>query len=362
MRSVVSTSIFSTVVAERGWKTYVSSGIVHALVIGAAFVITFPSVVILHSPEPGHVTLIAPVIPQFHPTIQAPPIQHLVKLPPPVVVKPVSPDPVIPPPEPKPVVKNLPPAIVPVPPPAAPPAPTIVAEVKPDVPTQPKPVKAEELPPAKLAALPKPVVVGGFGDPHGVQNSQKPAPVLMTRIGSFDSPVGPGQSGGQPRTNGFRPSGFGNAGVTDGPPGPNTKAVHTGNFGDPSNGPANGKGHDRGPVQSSGFGEMSILTPPGARKDVPVAVAPTTPLEILFKPRPSYSAEARGLRLEGEVSLEVVFQANGAVKVVRVIKGLGHGLDEAAAQAAVQVRFKPAMRSGAPIDTSATISITFELT
>jgi TonB family protein len=107
---------------------------------------------------------------------------------------------------------------------------------------------------------------------------------------------------------------------------------------------------------------MSILTPPGARKDVPVAVAPTTPLEILFKPRPSYSAEARGLRLEGEVSLEVVFQANGAVKVVRVIKGLGHGLDEAAAQAAVQVRFKPAMRSGAPIDTSATISITFELT
>jgi TonB family protein len=85
-------------------------------------------------------------------------------------------------------------------------------------------------------------------------------------------------------------------------------------------------------------------------------------VEILFKPHPSYSAEARNLHLEGQVSLEVVFQASGAVKVVRVIRGLGHGLDEAAQQAALQVRFKPATRSGAPVDTNATISITFELT
>jgi hypothetical protein len=37
-------------------------------------------------------------------------------------------------------------------------------------------------------------------------------------------------------------------------------------------------------------------------------------------------------------------------------------LDEAAQQAAMQVRFKPASKSGAPVDTNATISITFELT
>jgi TonB family protein len=82
----------------------------------------------------------------------------------------------------------------------------------------------------------------------------------------------------------------------------------------------------------------------------------------LFKPKPVYTQEARDLKLEGQVSLEVIFQASGVVRVIRVLHGLGHGLDEAAEQAAQQIRFRPATRAGVPVDTAATLYITFQVT
>jgi len=86
------------------------------------------------------------------------------------------------------------------------------------------------------------------------------------------------------------------------------------------------------------------------------------PVEILAKPNPIYTEEARKLRLEGEVLLEVVFPASGGtVQVIRVIRGLGHGLDEAAVRAAQQIRYKPAKRDGQPVDFPATVHIVFQL-
>ena len=75
----------------------------------------------------------------------------------------------------------------------------------------------------------------------------------------------------------------------------------------------------------------------------------TTPVEITFKPNPVYTDEARSLKLEGEVLLEVSFSANGTLHVNRVVRGLGHGLDEAAIAAANKIRFKPALRDGQPV-------------
>jgi TonB family protein len=75
-----------------------------------------------------------------------------------------------------------------------------------------------------------------------------------------------------------------------------------------------------------------------------------------------YTAEARALKIEGEVLLEVVFRASGTVEVERVVRGLGHQLDAAAQQAAMGIRFRPATRAGVPVDTKATVNITFELT
>jgi TonB family protein len=99
----------------------------------------------------------------------------------------------------------------------------------------------------------------------------------------------------------------------------------------------------------------------------PVAAAPRqaridTPLEILFKPAPGYTEEAKTLRIEGAVVLEVEFSAASDVRVLRVLSGLGHGLDEAAARAAGQIRFKPARSAGNPVDFRTTVHIVFRLT
>jgi TonB family protein len=349
MSNVVARSIFNTTVAERNWRTYVTSGIVHAIVIGAAFLIVIPVAKVTEPPR-DHVTLVAPVLHPYVPKIVPLRIQHLVKLTMPALPQPVTrsmPAPVHQP------DSRLRPISKPIPPPVVVSEPHILADIKPaqikpDLPAAAKPVLKtgtfDDNQIAKNVAVPKQVIVGGFGDPRGVHVSAepKPSPVLMARVGNFDSPDGAGQTGGGGHlTQGtVKLSGFGNAGAPD---------------------RTNGNQAGRAAVRSSGFGDTVASAPP-QRREAPSIVAAYTPVEILFKPRPSYSPEARGMRLEGQVSLEVVFQATGAVRVVRIVRGLGHGLDEAAEQAALQVRFKPATRSGAPVDQNATISITFEIT
>ena len=89
--------------------------------------------------------------------------------------------------------------------------------------------------------------------------------------------------------------------------------------------------------------------------------AVTSTVQILSKPTPTYSAEARDLRTQGDVVLEVVFRADGFVDVVRVVSGLGHGLDEAAIAAAKRIRFKPARSDEQAVDFPARLRIEFRL-
>src|SRR5580704_13314962 len=84
-------------------------------------------------------------------------------------------------------------------------------------------------------------------------------------------------------------------------------------------------------------------------------------------PRPlrwkSHSSQIRftPMKLEGEVLLEVMFNANGTLHVNRVVRGLGHGLDEAAIAAANKMRFKPALRMGQPTDSTAVVHVMFQM-
>ncbi len=116
-----------------------------------------------------------------------------------------------------------------------------------------------------------------------------------------------------------------------------------------------------GTILRGGFGDSSVApsVPNGVRKSEPSAAA--TAVEILFKPRPLYTAEARALQIEGEVLLEMQFDAEGDARMVRVVRGLGHGLDETAIAAARGIRFRPAERNGAPIDSAAIVHIVFQL-
>ncbi len=185
------------------------------------------------------------------------------------------------------------------------------------------------------------VQTGGFGDPNGVPAKDNHGKaVTIAQLGSYDLPGGPGYgngSGGAKGAKGVVPSaGFGN-GVAI-PPDTNT----------------------RGKVREAGFGDSEPATQPAKRKTE--QQAKLVPAEIISKPTPAYTSEARSLHIEGEVLLEVVFEATGKLRVVRVVRGLGHGLDEAAVQAAEQIKFKPAQREGQPADSTATLHIVFQLT
>jgi TonB family protein len=112
-------------------------------------------------------------------------------------------------------------------------------------------------------------------------------------------------------------------------------------------------------VQSSGFDKQ--YSAPAQKQTLIASNESGTPVSILEKPKPSYTEEAIKRGVEGEVRLEVEFTADYHVRVVRVLQGLGFGLDEQAMRAAEQIKFKPAMHGGQPIDSTAVVHIVFEL-
>jgi len=199
-----------------------------------------------------------------------------------------------------------------------------------------------------IAAPPQKVQTGGFGDPNGVPARENNGrPVTIAQLGSFDQPSGPGNGNGTGGAKGARgvvaSAGFGNGtAVGDGS---GTASTTRGNT----------------TVKQSGFGDATSATSPVHIKPIENTPAKTVSAEILFKPNPTYTDEARRLRVEGEVLLEVVFESRGKVRVVRVVRGLGHGLDEAAMKAAEQIRFRPALQDGQPVDFTAVLHILFQL-
>jgi TonB family protein len=189
------------------------------------------------------------------------------------------------------------------------------------------------------------VQTGGFGDPNGIPGQGKSQNrLVMANLGSFDLPQGAGYGNGSGGARGVRgtvaSAGFGN--------------------GIASPGQGDGRSSGRGAVQPGGFGDASKVTP-AARPRQAVTAPNTTPVEILSKPKPVYTEEARQLKLEGEVLVEVLFAANGQVTVSRVVRGLGHGLDEAAVAAAQKIRFKPAQQNGQAVDSAAVVHVLFQL-
>jgi len=72
-------------------------------------------------------------------------------------------------------------------------------------------------------------------------------------------------------------------------------------------------------------------------------------VEILSKPQPTYSKEARRNGIQGFVSLKVLLSGHGKASRIRVLKGLPDGLTENAIRAACKMKFKPAVKDGAPV-------------
>ena len=197
--------------------------------------------------------------------------------------------------------------------------------------------------PATVKAPVEKVQTGGFGDPAGLPGKGNPnAHLIVNAQGLPTLPGGPGYGNGTGGDKGIRgtvaSTGFGNG--TANPP------------------PSGGK---RGSVQSGGFGDATAAAAEAPKKKPANEGPADTAVTILDKPKPDYTAEGRSMRLEGDVTLDVIFLASGHVQVNRIVNGLGHGLDESASKAAQQIKFKPALREGQAVDYPARVRIEFRL-
>ena len=85
------------------------------------------------------------------------------------------------------------------------------------------------------------------------------------------------------------------------------------------------------------------------------------PPRLLHEVKAIYSEEARRANITGDVLMEVVVRADGTVGSARVLRGLGHGLDERATAAVRQWRFAPARRLGVPVDVLVEVAMEFNL-
>jgi TonB family protein len=204
-------------------------------------------------------------------------------------------------------------------------------------------VKAPALPTVPVS-LPKPAVqVGAFVPTTEKPSLPKSTPAAQVQTGGFGDPNGiKGQGDGKSKST---VAALGVFGMSD----------------EPGYGNGTAGAHGRaGTVQSSGFGDESAASRGQVKVQQPERNIGKS-VEIVSKPTPSYTEEARQMRLEGEVLLRVQFLTTGEVRILKVVQGLGHGLDEQAMHAAERIKFKPAEHEGQPIDSEATVHIIFEL-
>jgi TonB family protein len=85
------------------------------------------------------------------------------------------------------------------------------------------------------------------------------------------------------------------------------------------------------------------------------------PPRVLREVKPLYTETARQRGIQGDVLLEIVVRRDGSVGDVRILQGLGHGLDQRAVEAVRQWRFAPARRLGADVDVMVEVAMEFRL-
>ena len=222
-----------------------------------------------------------------------------------------------------------------------------VIATKPAIP--PAPVKTDVFPGGAsktgVSSSPsQPTQNAGFGDPIGLKaDARSTKPTIIAQTGQFDlasAAAGAGSGNLDSKT-----SRIGNVGFGD-------DVIDRGGF----------RKSQKGSIRQAGFGDVENASfVSRASTTGQPAIPHFKPAEILSKPTPSYTEEARSLRIQGEVLLEVVLENSGQLKLRRVVRGLGHGLDQAAIEAAQRVQFQSALKDGRAIDSVVILHIVFQL-
>jgi periplasmic protein TonB len=124
-------------------------------------------------------------------------------------------------------------------------------------------------------------------------------------------------------------------------------------FGEKGPGGVGPKGKGRGyGREEEGYGDAAV---PGLTPGV------TYP-ECEYCPLPAYSDDARKEKLQGPVEIRLVVTADGRATNLRVVRGLGLGLDERALEAVRKWHFRPSRdAAGRPTAAWVTVEVTFRL-
>lgn len=82
---------------------------------------------------------------------------------------------------------------------------------------------------------------------------------------------------------------------------------------------------------------------------------------VIYSVEPEFSEEARKAKVAGNVLVSIIVDASGHPQNVRVIRGIGMGLDEKAVEAVRQYRFKPAMMNGRAVPVEVNFDVNFQI-
>jgi len=113
-------------------------------------------------------------------------------------------------------------------------------------------------------------------------------------------------------------------------------------------GSGNGSGIGPGSGGNTGGGVMHI----GGGVSRPI---------VLYQVEPEFSEEARKAKFSGSVTVYLYIEPDGTPSHVRVVQGVGMGLDEKAVEAVRQYRFKPAMKDGKPVRVDLYVAVNFQI-
>ena len=208
--------------------------------------------------------------------------------------------------------------------------------------------------------MPRAGTVKPSGFSQIIQNEPSKPPPSTTKAAGFDiarvtpNPLAP--------TPAVKSAGFDGAEATPNGTRDSTRATSAGAFGSATAAHASAGTAHTPQTATAGFGDAtSTPAPAPTSAPSPPQSQDSTPVEITYQPRPAYTDEARRLQIEGEVQVEAVFTASGEVQIVRIARGLGHGLNESAIAAVRSIRFRPARQHGQPVASTATVRMRFEL-
>lgn len=86
-----------------------------------------------------------------------------------------------------------------------------------------------------------------------------------------------------------------------------------------------------------------------------------TPPKVIKQVAPEFSEEARRKKIGGNILVSLVVDESGNPTSIRVVRGIGYGLDQKAVEAVEGYRFQPATKSGVPVKAELLVSVNFQI-